>query len=286
MRKNCIILLVLFGFLIIPCAYAQRNSIKPKWMSELPKTTNSTFDYKVLRIDAKSISEARGLVLREITNYLETTKHVEIMSVSKDAFSNSNGNASEETSFSIMAKVEGEPVSVVAKIIDEYSESGKFGEIYYFLLAVGNPKSKNVSFDRVQVTSMYGAKGFWRSAVCPGWGQMYKGSKTKGVVILGAELVSIGGIVAAESMRASYVTKMHEQPRYAQIYAGKAKNCGNVRNGFIVAAAAVYVYGLVDAISAPGARWIKPSSNSSGGLSFCPVWDENGFSGISLAYSF
>jgi hypothetical protein len=108
------------------------------------------------------------------------------------------------------------------------------------------------------------------------------GRSGKGSAILGAEVVALGGVVAFESMRASYVTKMHKQPQFAQQYASKATNCKNIRNGFIAGAAAVYVYNLIDAVAAPGSRWIKTKS---GGLAFYPTATNESI-GFALSYSF
>lgn len=274
-------LFVLFLFPIVAFS-ADNQGGKPRWLSTLPIASNNTFEYKVVTIDAGNISEARGLVPQELTHYLETSKKVQITSVSKETLNSSNGSTSEETSFNLKAIVEGAPINIVAKIIDEYTENNGRSNTYYFLCAVGNPKASSVNFDKVQITDKYGAKGLWRSAIVPGWGQMYKGSKGKGIAILGAEAVAVGGIVALESMRSSYVTKMHKQPQFAQQYAAKASNCKNIRNGFVAAAAAIYVYNLIDAIAAPGARWLKTNGK---GLAFYPSVNED-YAGVTISYAF
>ena len=266
------------------CSFSYGNNAggRPRWLSETPVASNNSFDYIVVTVDAGSLSEARGLVPQELTYFLETTKKVQVSSVSNESLSTVNGNVSEETSFKMMAVVEGNPITVVAKIIDEYHEAKAGRGTYYFLCAVGNPQAKSVNFDKVQITNKYGAKGLWRSAICPGWGQMYKGSKGKGIAILGAEVVAVGGVVAFESMRSSYITKMKTQPQFAQKYAAKATNCKNIRNGFIAGAAAIYVYNLVDAIAAPGARWLKTSNS---GFAFYPSVTDD-FMGLTVAYQF
>ena len=47
---------------------------------------------------------------------------------------------------------------------------------------------------------------------------------------------------------------MKEQPRHAQTYNSKADNWESGRNICIGAAAALYVYNLIDAVAAKGAR--------------------------------
>jgi hypothetical protein len=280
MKKRIVLLAVLV--FSIAWVYGNNDGRKPRWLSEVPVASNSTFEYKVITVYAQTASEAKGLVPQEITNYVETTQKVQITSVSKMSSEVHNGNVSEETSFNMMALVEGDPVNVVVKIIDEYHEAKDSQGVYFFLCAVGNPKASSVNFDRVQITDKYGVKGFWRSAILPGWGQMYKGSMGKGIAILGAEVVAAGGIVALESMRSSYVTKAKTQPHYAQQYYSKASNCGNIRNGFILAAGAIYIYNLVDAIVAPGSRWVKTTN---GEFAFYPTVTTEGM-GLTVAYHF
>lgn len=280
MKKVFLTVTVLFSMIL--ASFGSNSGERPRWLSEVPVSSNNTFEYKVITVYAQTPSEAKGLVPQEITRYVETTQKVQITSVSKISSEIYNGDVSEETSFNMMAIVEGDPVNVVVKIIDEYQEAKDGQGIFYFLCAVGNPKASSVNFDKVQITDKYGANGLWRSAILPGWGQMYKGSMGKGIAILGAEVVAVGGIVASESMRASYVTKIHTQPQFAQQYASKASNCKNIRNGFIAGAAAVYVYNLIDALAAPGARWLKTTN---GEFSFYPSATIDGM-GVTMAYHF
>ena len=263
-------------------ASASGKDGRPRWISQPPVASNNTFEYKVISIDAHSVSEARGLVPKELTHYLETSKTVKIASTSSEKVVSHGNDYDEQTYFEMRAVVEGEPVTVVAKIIDEYYEPGRAMGNYFFLVALGNPKASSVKFDKVQITDKYGVTGLWRSAVCPGWGQMYKGSQAKGLALLGSQVATLGGVVAFEGMRSSYVTKAKKQPKYAQQYYAKASNCKNIRNGCIAAAAAVYVYNLIDAVAASGTRYVKTSKN---GLAFYPsITPES--TGFAVAYQF
>lgn len=272
--------LCITALLLSLSALASGKDGRPRWISQPPVASNNTFEYKVISIDAHNVSEARGMVPQELTNYLESNKKVKIASASTAVVTGHGNNVDEHTSFEMKAVVEGEPITVVAKIIDEYYEPGHAMGNYFFLVALGNPRASSVNFDKVQITDKYGAEGLWRSAICPGWGQMYKGSQVKGLVVLGAEVLAIGGVVAFEGMRSSYVTKAVKQPRYAQQYRAKASNCQNIRNGFIAGAAAIYVYNLIDAIVAPGTRYVKTKS-----LAFQPMLTPEG-AGLMVAYHF
>ena len=104
--------------------------------------------------------------------------------------------------------------------------------------------------------SITGRYPFSGRVFVPGWAQLYKGSKGKGIFFIVAEAACIGGIVATEGMRASYESKYdstHDADK-KRSYANKADNCANLRNGFIAGAAAVYLWNVIDGIAARGKR--------------------------------
>lgn len=104
--------------------------------------------------------------------------------------------------------------------------------------------------------SITGRYPFSGRVFIPGWAQIHKGSKGKGIFFIVAEAVCVGGIVATESMRASYESKYdstHDADK-KRTYANKADNCSNLRNGFIAGAAAFYLWNVIDGIAARGKR--------------------------------
>lgn len=104
--------------------------------------------------------------------------------------------------------------------------------------------------------SITGRYPFSGRVFIPGWAQLHKGSKGKGIFFIVAEAACVGGIVATESMRASYESKYdstHDADK-KRTYANKADNCSNLRNGFIAGAAAFYLWNVIDGIAARGKR--------------------------------
>lgn len=127
----------------------------------------------------------------------------------------------------------------------------------FYSLNTGSFRDKN--FDKrlkeynASITGRYPFSG---RVFVPGWAQLHKGSKGKGIFFILAEAACVGGVVATESMRASYESKYdstHDVDK-KRSYANKADNCANLRNGFIAGAAAVYLWNVIDGIAARGKR--------------------------------
>ena len=64
----------------------------------------------------------------------------------------------------------------------------------------------------------------------------------------------MAGIIISDNERASYRTKMKEQPAFAKQYKNKSDNWETARNVCIGAAAGIWLYNIVDALAAKGAR--------------------------------
>ncbi len=170
---------------------------------------------------------------------------------------------------------------VKARIIDEYIQISSQGCTVYLL--VQTAKNPTYQYENVSVTSDYsvGARSF-----LPGAAQLYKGHKAKGYSIMAAQVLSVAGIVFCESERSNYISKMKEQPKFAKNYQNKADNWETGRNICIGAAAAVYIYNVIDAFVSKGEKKIKVRDN---GFAFNPYVEptSTGFAtGISIAYRF
>ena len=104
-------------------------------------------------------------------------------------------------------------------------------------------------------------------------------------VFLCGTVACAGMIIASENMRSSYIKKMQEKPVHKAFYNDKADLWCNVRNGFIGATAALYVYNLIDAAVAPGRRRVIVKEGNSIYFSFFPSWNQN-MTGLSLVMNF
>ena len=265
------------------------DKIKPRWLtSSLPENISPSYIFISASGSGVSLEEARQRTLVNLTTKLEHERGIKISSsvkVNSEA-QRIKGKRTQNTvqTFQMECTEDDKNITLTTRAIDEYWEKSDYGNfICYILYTVPDTNYTGGSYDdEIKLTSSYGSKGFFMSLI-PGVGQLYKGSKMKGACIMGGEILLIGGIIATESLRSSYVKKMNEQPKFFQTYNTKADNCENARNICIGAAAALYVYNLIDAIVAPGAKRVIVKKNRYPVIQ--PVSNRD-MSGVSLSWRF
>lgn len=262
------------------------EKLRPAWLAnKTPKPSNSTFHYQITEGEHQNLEDARHSCLLNLSTYIKRKHHISEQAVAEISLDQVDGRSAEKESYHFSYDIKGERVTVNSFKYDEYWEYVLYPDgrrIYRCYTLYGVADTAAPSFDRLSFSRKYGARGFARSLIVPGWGQLYKGNKTKGACILGGEVVLIGGIIAAENLRASYVKKMREQPKHLDTYNTKADNWENIRNVCIGGAAALYVYNLIDAMVANGRKRSKTHKEVRMAL-YPTAGDCNG---VTLAYRF
>lgn len=286
--RGCVLLLLfVVAAPIVVQAQIKSDKIKPAWLKNTPQPLNDTYSFKVVTVDnGQELASSRILARAELSRYIVKEFNIEISEeVTETSVATQSGDqygyADQET-YVFHAKSQEKPVSVYAERVDEYYEIYEEDGIRVFKLYTLYAVSKvgnRVVFDDFNLTTRY---GFSAPVLIPGVGQIYKGSNAKGISIIVAEVAAIGGIIFTENERASYVSKMLTQPNFAKQYKSKVDNFETARNCCIGAAAAIYVYNLIDAIVTPGARRVEVKPHS---VRIAPVASEN-FAGVSLSYRF
>lgn len=250
-------ILMLLTMAVATTAMAQGSSDYPRWVFDPPQSMSSTTEIKVFQFRGVSFKKAQIELAREVSRYLGeewgfqgTGSMVTMTTVENSGTQKEYYYHGENVCFTVNNQ------NVSFRIIDKYSRDSNN---HYFLCAV--PRSLNVEplYDRYMVTSNYGVDAAWRSAIVPGWGQMYKGQYAKGGVVMGGSVLLIGGIIYTEYSRKGYaklVTQTHNTEHMRE-YQSRRNGFATARNICIGALGALYVYNLVDAVVADGPRYVK-----------------------------
>ena len=259
--------------------YGRAYSQRPPWMhGDMPKQSNTSYYFKVTQGEGRTQTEARNNALLELVGELSRSQGVIIkgQDILQNLSENRNGVYNETTRQQSLYRFETEGFNTCFDVADEYYE----GNSCWLLFEVAHNPAR-IRFDKVEFTTDYKGSALWRSMIVPGWGQMYKRSMGKGIAILSTQVATIAGICVCDNLSKNYYNKAitEQNNSVREIYNDKSASYRNVRNGCILAAGAVYIYNLVDAIAAKGAKRYKKShltlapyaNNDSQGLSFCIV---------------
>lgn len=171
-------------------------------------------------------------------------------------------------------------LTVKSRIIDQYTEHTGSGE-YRVSLLVQTTKNPELPYEQVHVTNHY---GFSPRVFVPGMAQLHKGQTLKGTLFIAGEVVALAGVFAFEGLRSSYASKINRTHNADEIqnYINKEKNMSNVRNGFIVGAAAIYVWNVIDGIVSKGKKHIEIGDVN---MTFAPYSDLKS-AGVLLSLTF
>ena len=272
--------LLVMGILLVGTVGAQplkSDRLKPQWLHRPPVTQSSTLEYVVDVAFGKSVDEARTASLNGIVASTGFQKGVLVRSDYKtetvDRKVWKDGKLIDYTSdtFIVNSDISGKDVQLYIKDIDEYWAYTKDGNVQLTKLYAKSISEKFYGFENLEVTTKYGAKGLWRSVIIPGWGQFHKGDNLKGTLFLGGTAACAVSIIITEAQRSDYSRRLTQTHDINQIknYQTKRDNAATARNVCIGAAGALYVYNLIDAMVAPGARRIVQSKNRKS-YSFAP----------------
>ncbi len=264
---------VLLGIIIVN-AQESSDKVKPQWMKHTPTSKTYGIYYVPVTVYSTDLQSTSTLALNELTKYLPrnwnvtTVTDVERESYMEREGANTIGANKRTQTYRLHVRNEGEPVTIRCKEVDTYWEETRVGgndqlkhTILYQVIAPNSP----ADFETTYTTTQYSAHGLWRSMIVPGWGQFHKGSKVKGIMFLGGTATLAGGMIYCQSRitNSRNLAAQTYNPEHLRIYSRRISNFSMTRNVCIGAIAALYVWNLVDAVVAPGARRVvvKPAMN-------------------------
>lgn len=178
-------------------------------------------------------------------------------------------------------KNDGSRHTMQARRVDEFSEytdfeSNDYQWELYQLYAIGRPDIVP-QFDEFELTRSYRGKALAMSIV-PGWGQLYKGQTTKGLVIMGGEAVLLATGIIFEHQR-------HKGAQHGESWRTKTIGYRNVRNVAFGGAIALYIYNLIDAATSQGARRVVVKKSKGENLSMHAIAIPGG-AAVGVSYTF
>lgn len=212
----------------------------------------------------------------------QAAKDSSIIEIAKDRDLYTGGAYSWKEGMGVVEKESGRIV-VRANILDEWTEH-KSKKYRVYLLVQTAPRPDSSFKQNVTVTPNY---PFSARVFVPGCAQIYKGTTGKGVAFIIGETLFIGGIVGTEFMRVSYTQKVAQTHNLSQKenYAQNAQIFAISRNVCIGAAAALYLWNVIDGAVAKGRNHLMINGKDARRLAFYPCFTSD-YSGVALNLKF
>lgn len=203
--------------------------------------------------------------------------------------------ADDRTVYTVSFDRGGQSDVVYAQLVDEYTRfdthvNGAFDYDNYQLYALSSEPGVMPDYDNFTLTRRYNAAQSTVMSLIPGLGQIHKGQKVKGYTIMGCEALFIGGIIYSSiemKNRHNLAWKYPEGTLLHNSYISNEASFKHLRNVCIIVGAGLYVYNLLDAAFANGARYVKVQRKESPNmeLTFVPVASSE-MAGVGLSLRF
>ena len=238
-------IVAIFFCLLFPCLSAmgqQTSKERPSWADGFREEYQNSY-LKSFSAVGSTMEDARRQALQEVA----------------DERSRATGRQySIRESNGVVTMSSSDELTVAAQVVDEWHEVLSNGACRVDLL-VQTKKNPMYTYEPVSVTTKYPISG---RVLVPGMAQLYKGSTTKGIAFIAAEVAAVGGIVAFEGLRSSYDSKINttKDAKKRQSYIDDTNNMQNLRNAFIAGAVAIYAWNVVDGIVAKGKKHVEVGS--------------------------
>lgn len=271
--------------LLLCIATISAKAQTPRWVNNPPRPMrgNNTYTFIVTETEAYNLDIGRkkclqllsldmGLINTVTINYRSEER---IYSAQKRTDNNFDETVDEQL-FEVIT-MDGKPIKLTARRVDEYFDRGRGTMATLYQVGL----TPNPQFDEFTKTDFYGFEAGWRSAVVPGWGQFHKGDYKKGAMMLGGTLALAGSVVLTEATRADYEQKygLTHDVSARKEYLNRHNHWQLARNICVGALAGFYIYNIVDAFNAPGARYVvvRLADNDGRTYNFAPSVSPEGY---------
>lgn len=240
---------------------AGQDRLAPQWLRHAPESCSAGTVFVPVTVPYVNRQGAGQLALGKLSETLENDFVVsknqvldDTAVITRDKGGITGSQRSQTATVSIT--VDGSPVQLRCVLADEWwnPRQREYSALYQVA------KNDAAAFCSTSTTTRYGF-GPVALSLIPGAGQFAKGDILKGSIFMGGCAAGTAGIIFLESQKKSYAA-MRAQTHDVNLikrYAAKESNLGTARNVCIGITCALFIYNLIDAAAAPGARKVKVS---------------------------
>lgn len=246
----------------------------PRWVQKGVKSLNrerTDKNYRFCTFTTTGTDVMQLQTIRPLLEYIGKQYDVNPDAMQLDSLSAPGGN----TTLLITFLSDGEPAEVQAQQIDSWTQFDDdifSTQMQLSQLYAVSDKNTTPAFDNFTLTHKYGAKPVLMSVI-PGVGQIYKGQRAKGYTILCSEAALLGVSIGTAVEVNHYKKLKKDNPGFNNSWDSKISFFRNLRNTSLIMAGGLYIYNLIDAAVAKGARRviIKKPDQTAAEISFVPA---------------
>lgn len=234
----------------------------PRWVkkgvAELDKMrTNTSYSFHLFHQEDQNKTRFELNRFEPLLDYVERTYSVSKPEIFIDSIP---ANGTLPTTYTLNFSKDGSRQTVYARLVDNYSKMTDYADNtsdynFWQLYAISEAGSVP-DFDNFELKRKYGVKPLFMSII-PGLGQIYKGEPAKGYSFLGVEAAMVASIIAATTQVNKWNKLAYERPEFYDNYQSKADSFRQWRAFCYAAGGALYLYNLLDAALAKGARYVE-----------------------------
>jgi hypothetical protein len=283
---------IFISFLFIGNIIGQKSNLPGKlpWVNGNLPANSINYNYKVAQGDGSSLSDSQNQAVENLIFQLGSEQGFSVSSETMVKTQSLIKNNKEEYSMDFQDKtvINQDKFKAVFTKVDEYFEETEDlngNQIYRTWQLYVTGSSANESIPKINYTNKYGMNdaGF-RSLIVPGWGQFYKKKRGKGMMFLIGTVGSLGGFLYANNEHSNNMNRSRETNDLAlkKQFVEKAGDFTTIKNITLGAAAALWIWNVIDATSTEGAT--KYAQNKP--IKFNIVSDVNSSLALNLKYKF
>lgn len=255
MEKIIIICLLFIGISTFTVSVSAQSDRKPWVDGTFPSIpSNQSYQFKIGKGDGQTLFEAQQKAVYDFLTGLPSVAQLDSKCQMEIVGDFITGEATDqmECDDTIYRKIK----SLNARL-DQYDYRDANGTyIVYYLFAYVDPSVDQMQFNPVTptYTSNYGMSAGVRSIILPGWGQFHKGQIGRGVLLLGSFSALTATTLFYEKRRTdnSRLSKETTNIDFIREYRNRADQAQNLRNVAGISVIGIWIYNVIDAISAKG----------------------------------
>jgi len=270
MKKWIVFFILLFNiFLVNAQKVTEKSDIaRSPWMSGEYPETNGTYTFKVISdIEGSSVSEAKENAFTGFLIDYANSRGIIVSSKTLKEMKSEYTDKYEETDKTTHTfNIKREDFQVSFELLDSYWEKSNDGNYKLWALYAVEKKGFKLVSEPIEYTNGYGFSAVWRSALVPGWGQLYKKQQKKGAFMLATTGVLVGGFLVSQLNFAKNYDKAMEyrgvNNEYYTTYKANYEDWNKVRTFFGIGYGLYYVFNIIDVLRPNGAkRYVPKNSN-------------------------